>query len=105
MKNRRRDFVQSIIRRGTMRAIILSAALLTGGLALGKKPVENVSASKHPNIAAAQKLSEEAYEKLTAAQTANEFDMQGHAKKAKELLEEANKEMKLAAEAANEAKK
>jgi hypothetical protein len=86
-----------------MRAIVLSAALLIAPAFA--KPVENVSAKKHPNINAAQKLSEEAYEKLTAAQNANEFDMQGHAKKAKELLEEANKEMKLAAEAANEAKK
>jgi hypothetical protein len=36
-----------------------------------------------------------------AAQEANEFDMQGHAQKAKNLLDEANKELKLAAEAAN----
>ena len=83
------------------RAVVLSIALFTGAFALAKKPEENVSGKKHPNIAAAQRLSEQAFEKLTAAQNANEFDMGGHAKKAKELLEEANKEMKLAAEAAN----
>jgi F0F1-type ATP synthase membrane subunit b/b' len=97
----------SLAREMTMKKTIATMALgllLSGGLALAKKPVENVSGKKHPNIAAAQKLSEEAFEKLTAAQEANEFDMQGHAKKAKELLEQANKEMKLAAEAANEAK-
>ena len=80
---------------------LITAALFTGGLALAKKPVENVSGKKHPNIAAAQRLSAQAFEKLSAAQTANEFDMEGHAKKAKELLEQANEEMKLAAEAAN----
>jgi F0F1-type ATP synthase membrane subunit b/b' len=84
------------------RTLLISSALFLGGsLAVAKKPAENVSGKKHPNIAAAQKLSEEAFEKLTAAQNANEFDMEGHAKKAKELLEQANNEMKLAAEAAN----
>ncbi len=74
--------------------------LLAGSLALAK-PAQNVSGKRHPNIAAAQRLSEQAYQKLSAAQEANEFDMEGHAKKAKELLEQANNEMKLAAEAAN----
>jgi hypothetical protein len=36
-----------------------------------------------------------------AAQKANEWDMRGHAQKAKELLEQANSELKQAAEAAN----
>ena len=88
----------------TISTMLLGATLLVGGAALARKPAENVSGKKHPNIAAAQRLSEQAFEKLSAAQSANEFDMQGHAKKAKELLEQANAEMKLAAEAANEAK-
>jgi len=46
-------------------------------------------------------LSEQAYNKIIAAQEANEWDMQGHAQKAKELLEQANQQLKLAAEAAN----
>jgi hypothetical protein len=82
--------------------LVLGAALL-GGSAFAA-PATNVSAKKHPNIAAAQQLSKQAYEKLSAAQTANEFDMQGHAQKAKDLLDQANSEMKLAAEAANAAK-
>jgi len=39
--------------------------------------------------------------KITAAQAANEWDTDGHAAKAKELLDEVNNELKLAAEAAN----
>lgn len=35
------------------------------------------------------------------AQKANEWDMQGHAQKAKDLLDQANSELKLAAQAAN----
>ena len=64
-------------------------------------PANNVSSSKHPNIAAAQHLATQAYEKIVAAQKANEYDLGGHAAKAKELLEQANHELKLAAEAAN----
>jgi hypothetical protein len=86
-----------------MAAVAVGSALVAG-LALAG-PKENVSAKKHPNIAAAQKLCAEAFEKVTAAQKANEYDMEGHAEKAKGLLEEADKELKLAAEAANENKK
>jgi hypothetical protein len=56
---------------------------------------------RHPNLAAAQRLSTQAFEKVTPAQRANEFDLNGHAQKAKELLEQANQELKQAAEASN----
>jgi len=79
--------------------------LVIGGIAVAQKPKQNVSAAKHPNLAAAQQLSEQAYEKIIAAQQANEWDMQGHAQQAKNLLEKVNNQLKLAAEAANAAKK
>jgi hypothetical protein len=78
-----------------------AACLLLTGLAFAQKPVRNVSATRHPNIARAQKLSVQAYDAITAAQQANEFDLKGHAKKAKDLLEQVNNELKEAAEAAN----
>ncbi|HMD41529.1 MAG TPA: hypothetical protein VKH45_00515 [Candidatus Acidoferrum sp.] len=80
---------------------ILATALIGSGVALAQKPVDNVSAQKHPNLAAAQHLSQQAWEKISSAQQANEWDMQGHAAKAKDLLDQANKELKLSAEAAN----
>jgi hypothetical protein len=80
---------------------IFASLLLIGGIAIAEQPAQNVSKGKHPNIAAAQRLTAQAFEKITAAQEANEWDMQGHAKKAKELLDEANKELKQAAQAAN----
>lgn len=85
----------------TLAGAILAVALIGGGVAVAQKPVDNVSAKKHPNLAAAQRLSQQAYEKITAAQQANEWDMDGHAAKAKDLLDQVNKELKLSAEAAN----
>lgn len=80
---------------------VLGAALVCGGVAMAQKPVDNVNPNKHPNLAAAQRMSQQAWEKITAAQQANEWDMQGHAAKAKELLDQVNQELKLAAETAN----
>ena len=73
-------------------------ALLFAGIALHAR---NVSRVRHPNLAAAQVLIEKAIAKVSAAQLANEFDMGGHAAKAKALLDEAYTEIKLAAETAN----
>ncbi len=56
---------------------------------------------KHPNIGAAHNHVKQAIEKLTAAQRANEYDLGGHATKAKELLAQADKEIAAAREAAN----
>lgn len=80
---------------------VLSLALICGGVAVAQMPRDNVNPHKHPNLAAAQRLSQEAWEKITAAQQANEWDMDGHAAKAKELLDQVNRELKMAAEAAN----
>jgi hypothetical protein len=84
---------------------VLSLSLICGGLAVAQMPKDNVSGRKHPNLAAAQHLSRQAWEKITAAQQANEWDMDGHAAKAKELLDQVNNELKLAAEAANHNRK
>jgi hypothetical protein len=80
---------------------VLAVALMGGGVAVAQKPVDNVGGKRHPNLTAAQRLSREAWEKVKAAQEANEWDMDGHAAKAKELLDQVNSELKLAAEAAN----
>jgi hypothetical protein len=88
-----------------MKALSLTAALSTllfvGGASLAQNPAENISPRRHPNLAAAQRLIRAAYEKVGAAQAANEWDMHGHAQKAKELLDQASNELKAAAEEAN----
>jgi len=84
-----------------LRNVILSGALILGLIAGGVTVAQNVSEAHHPNLAEAQRLIDKAYEKVTAAQDANEFDMDGHAAKAKALLLEAREEIKKAARAAN----
>ncbi|HTP28213.1 MAG TPA: hypothetical protein VMK12_21490 [Anaeromyxobacteraceae bacterium] len=90
--------------RSAIRAGLVAFAVLAG-TAAAAPPVENVNPSKHPNLAAAQRMSHQAYEKIVAAQHANEWDMDGHAQKAKELLDQVNVELKLAAQAANRNRK
>lgn len=70
-----------------------------------KSRSETSPGTRHPNLAEAQELSRKAWEKILAAQKANEWDLQGHAQKAKELLDEVNNQLKLAAEAANRNRK
>jgi len=80
---------------------VLGLLLLTGAIAPAQKPKDSVSPGRHPNLAAAQRLCQQAWERIVTAQQANEFDMQGHAQKAKDLLNQVNSELKLAAGAAN----
>jgi hypothetical protein len=82
-------------------ALALAGALVVGGVVGAQMPKDNVNPNRHPNLAAAQRLSQQAWEKITAAQQANEWDMDGHATKAKDLLDQANNELKQAAQAAN----
>jgi len=63
--------------------------------------VLSIAQPRHPNLLAAQQLINQAYEKISVAQHANEWDMRGHAAKAKELLEQAKVEIREAAMAAN----
>ena len=83
---------------------VLGGLLLVGGFAIAQ-PKRNINPGRHPNLAAAQTAARNAFNDITKAQEANEWDLQGHAKKAKELLEQVNNELKLAAEASNERKK
>jgi len=84
--------------------IMVSIGLLFASLVYAqmKPPAENISGKRHPNLAAAQRLCDQAFQKVSAAQQANEFDMDGHAAKAKDLLDQASRELKEAARAANE---
>ena len=82
--------------------LLCSSALLLTLSVAAADPVDNINAHKHPNLASAQRLVTQAYENISAAQVANEWDMGGHAAKAKELLDQANRELKAAAVTANE---
>jgi hypothetical protein len=89
------------IKRLTAAMMLVSLAACVQQAPRRQEPVQNVNPARHANIAAAQEYSRQAFDSMTAAQQANEFDLGGHAQRAKELLLEANQEMKLAAIAAN----
>jgi hypothetical protein len=64
-------------------------------------PVVNIDPHRHGNMAAAQKFIVQAYQKLDAAQRANDDQLGGHAQRAKDLLTQADTEIRLAANVAN----
>lgn len=80
---------------------ILTLSMVAGGVMIAQRPPDENVGRRHPNLMAAQRLIGQAYDKIVAAQDANEWDMNGHAQKAKELLDQANREIKMAAETAN----
>ena len=75
--------------------------MLAGDIACAGEPGLNVGPKLHPALTAAQKLSRQAYDKIVAAQLANEWDMKGHAQRARDLLELVNEELALSADAVN----
>ena len=79
------------------------AVLLFCGITFAQEPVVDIDKKVHPNLAAAQQRIVEANRYIATAQKDNRYDMKDHAEAARHHLEEANKELKLAAEAANAA--
>jgi hypothetical protein len=90
-----------MLNKKVLLGVMLSIGMLLGIGVYAQAPPVTVG-HRHPNLQAAQRLCDQAYQKITAAQQANEFDMGGHAAKAKELLDQASREIKEAAESANE---
>jgi hypothetical protein len=82
--------------RKTVLGSVIAVGLVAGGAITAQ-----INPNRHPNLAAAQRLTEQAYNKVSAAQQANEWDMNGHAAKAKDLLDQANRELQAATAAAN----
>jgi hypothetical protein len=79
----------------------IGIVVLLVGVAVAQPPKLNINPNRHPNLAAAQDFSKQAWDRIVMAQKANDWDMSGHAQKAKELLEAVNIELSRAAEAAN----
>jgi outer membrane murein-binding lipoprotein Lpp len=88
-----------------MKNIIVSALMSAALVSSSVYAAGGRSGHRHPNLARAHREVEAAVEHLTKAQQANEFDLGGHAAKAKALLDQANAEIKQAVEQANDNKK
>jgi hypothetical protein len=83
-----------------MLVVALCAAFALGAAVFAQGPPVNVG-ERHGNMRAAQELIQQAWQKVTEAQQDNNYNLGGHAGRAKELLSQASEEIKQAAEAAN----
>jgi F0F1-type ATP synthase membrane subunit b/b' len=83
---------------------VFGVALIGGGVLFAQKPVENIDPHRHSNLAEAQHHLQQAWGKTDEAQRENKDELGGHAQKAKEHIEEADRELKLAAEFADHRK-
>jgi hypothetical protein len=80
---------------------ILAICFLFIGVVLAQRPETNIDPRRHPNLAEAQHHIVEAFNKIDEAQQANKEELGGHADRAKQLLDQASRELKEAAEYAN----
>ena len=77
---------------------MLGAALFCTCITVAQEPVQNIDRGRHPNLAQAQSLVFQANSLIVTAQRDNRYDMHKHAQRARELLVQANEELKRAAE-------
>jgi apolipoprotein N-acyltransferase len=83
-----------------MVAIALCAVSALSAVLFAQAPRVTVG-EKHGNMRAAQEYIQQAWRKVDEAQKDDNYNLGGHAGRAKELLAQANEEIKLSAEAAN----
>jgi F0F1-type ATP synthase membrane subunit b/b' len=87
--------------KGVYLAVALILCLAFIGVTFAQRPETNIDPNKHPNLAEAQHHILQAFEKIDEAQRGNKDQLGGHAEKAKQLLDQASRELKEAAEFAN----
>ncbi|HEX5423021.1 MAG TPA: hypothetical protein VFW94_05680 [Candidatus Acidoferrales bacterium] len=80
---------------------ILTAVLVCAGVAIAQRPGVDIDGHRHPNLAEAQQHIQQAYAKIEEAQQDNRYKLGDHADKAKQLLAQASRELKAAAEFSN----
>jgi hypothetical protein len=84
--------------KNVMLSSALAGALVCAGVVVAQEPRQNIDPNRHGNLAEAQRHIIQAYEKIEAARRDNNDDLGGHAGKAQQLLSEADRELKEAAE-------
>lgn len=82
-------------------ALLAAVAAVAACAVSAQVPMQNIDPERHGNLAAAQRLVVDAFERLSDAQVANHYRLGGHVGRAKDLLRQANEEIRLAADAAN----
>ena len=76
--------------------LALSFSSVAWARAVPSQPLKHKARSSKPNLEATRHDLEHASSRIGAAQQADEFDSEGHAAKAKELINQAYQELRLA---------
>jgi hypothetical protein len=84
-----------------MVAIALCAVFALSAVLFAEQEPRVTVGEKHGNMRAAQEYIQQAWRKVDEAQKDNNYNLGGHAGRAKELLAQVSEEIKLSAEAAN----
>ena len=89
------------MKKTTIFATVAGTTLACVGVMFAQAPVVNIDRYRHGNLAAAQSYIVQAYQSINSAQQANDGQLGGHAQRAKDLLTQADAELRLAANVAN----
>jgi hypothetical protein len=81
---------------------LLVCAPASFSIIVAQTPVPTVNPQRHGNLAAAQAFIVQAYSQIGSAQHDNDSHLGGHAQKAKDLLSQANDEIRAAADVADQ---
>jgi hypothetical protein len=91
----------NIMKRINTIFVVLFSLAASSAIASAQAPVVTIDPQSHGNLAAAQQSIVNAFARISDAQQANDDHLGGHAGKAKNLLNQANQELQLAADFAD----
>ena len=89
-----------MIKKDMLIGTALGLVLGCSGAMFAQQPVVDIG-NRHGNLRAAQQYIQAAWQRINDAQVDNNYNLGGHAGRAKELLVQADQELKFAAETAN----
>lgn len=89
-----------IIKKNFIAGTVLGLVLGCSASIVAQSPVVNIG-DRHGNLRSAQEYIVAAWQKIDAAQVDNRYNLGGHAGRAKQLLMQADEQLRLAADVAN----
>jgi len=89
-----------MIKKDMLKGTALGLVLGCSGAIFAQAPVVNIG-NRHGNLRSAQEYIASAWQRIDEAQVDNHYNLGGHAGRAKDLLVQADEELRLAANVAN----
>ena len=90
-----------LIKKDMLVGTALGLVLGCSGALIAQQPVVDIG-NRHGNLRAAQQYIQAAWQRIDSAQIDNNYNLGGHAGRAKELLVQADEELRLSANVANQ---